>query len=125
MHHGDACCQRHRLDLVVRDVHDRGAQPLMQPLDLHAHLDAQLRIQIGQRLVEQEQQRITHQGAAHRHALTLPAGKLRRLAVEQRLDLQQPRHARQDLGLLAASARRRHSMPKVMFCRTVIDGYSA
>ena len=92
MHHGDPRRHRHRLDLVVGDIDDGGADALMQPLDLHPHLDAQLGVEIGERFVEQEQQRIAHQSAAHRHALALAAGQLRRLATEQRLDLQQPGH---------------------------------
>ena len=57
MHDGDARGERHRLDLVVGDV-DRGlAEPLVQLLDLGAHLDAQLGVEVGQRLVEQEEQR--------------------------------------------------------------------
>jgi hypothetical protein len=57
-------------------------------LDLEAHLHAQLRIEIGQRLVEQEHRGLADDRAAHRHALPLPAGKLARLAVEQRAELE-------------------------------------
>ena len=81
----------------------------MQPLDLHAHLDAQLGVQVGQRLVEQEQQRIAHQRASHRHALALPAGELRRLAVQQCLDLQQLRHTRSTASICWRFGTRRHS----------------
>ena len=102
MHHGDARRHRHRLDLVVGDIDDGGADALVQPLDLHPHLDAQFGIEIGERLVEQEQQGIAHQGAAHRHALALTAGQLRRFAVEQRLDLQQAGDVCQRLLLLGA-----------------------
>ena len=55
LHHGDARGQRHRLDLVVGDVDDRRAEPLVQLLDLGAHLDAQLGVEVGERLVEQEE----------------------------------------------------------------------
>ena len=100
MHDSDPRRHRHRLDLVVGDVDDGRADALMQPLDLHPHLDAQFCVEIGERFVEQEQQGITHQRAAHRHALTLAAGKLRRPTVEQRLDLQQPGHIRHGRFLL-------------------------
>ncbi len=69
----------------------------MQPLDLGAHLDAQLGIEVGQWLIEQEQVRIAHDGAAHGNALALAARELAGLAVEQMLDLQQfgrPLHRR-------------------------------
>ena len=38
--HDDACAQRHRFDLVMRDIDNRRAQPLVQPFDLAAQLDA-------------------------------------------------------------------------------------
>ena len=78
LQHRDLGRERHRLDLVVRDIDDRRAGLLMQPLDLDAHVDAQLGVEIGQRLVEQEHARLTHQRAAHRDALALAARKLAR-----------------------------------------------
>ena len=101
--------------MVARDA-------LVQLLDLGAHVDAQLGVEVGQRLVEQEQQRIAHQRAAHRDALALAAGELRRLAVEQLADLQQRGDARHRLLALPACGTPRHSMPKVMLLRTVIAG---
>ncbi|MCY1231036.1 hypothetical protein D9M72_434720 [compost metagenome] len=80
--------QRHRLDLVVRDVDDRRLHAMVQALDLGAHVDAQLGVEVGQRLVEQEDLRVAHQRTAHGDALALTAGKLARLAVEQMADLQ-------------------------------------
>ena len=107
MHDGDARGKRHRLDLVVGDV-DRGlADPQVQLLDLGAHVDAQLGVEIGQRLVEQEELGIAHQRPSHRDALALAAGQLAGLAVEQRLDLQQRGDARDRrvlLGLRHAAA---------------------
>ena len=61
----------------------------MQPLDFDADFDPQLGVEIGQRLVEQEHLGFAHQSAADGHALALAAGKLRGLAAEQMLDLQQ------------------------------------
>ena len=83
MQHDDLVGHRHGLDLVVRDVDRGGAEPLVQRLDLAAHLDAQLGIEIGQRLVEQEDLRVAHDGAAHGDALALAAGELARVAVKQ------------------------------------------
>ncbi len=82
-HHDDLVGHRHRLDLVVRHV-DRGRlEPLVQFLDLGAHLHAQLRIEVRQRLVEEEHLRVAHDRAAHGDALALAAGELARVAVEQ------------------------------------------
>ncbi len=87
-HHGDAVAERHGLDLVMRDV-DRGrVRALVQQLDLGAHLDAQLGVQVGQRFVEQEQLGVAGQRTAHRDALALAAGQRAGLALQQVLDLQ-------------------------------------
>ncbi|MNT47063.1 hypothetical protein D3C72_1837490 [compost metagenome] len=49
-------------------------------LQLKTHLHAQFGVEVRERFVEQEHRRIAHDGAAHRHALTLAAGKLTRTA---------------------------------------------
>ena len=96
--------ERHRLDLVVGDVDDRGAGALVHALDLGAHLHPELRVEVRQRLVEQEQLRIAHQGAAHRHALALSARELGGLALEEVTDLQKLGH----LADLPLALRLRH-----------------
>ena len=48
-------------------------------------------VEVGERLVEEEDPRVAHDGAADRHALALAAGELLRQAVEQVVDLQQLR----------------------------------
>src|SRR5579885_718667 len=78
----DLVGERHRLELVMGDIDHGGAQRLMQLGDLQPHLHAQRRIEVGERLVEQEGLRLAHDGAADRHALALAAGELARLAVE-------------------------------------------
>src|SRR6266702_6931589 len=65
MHDDDLVGHGHGLDLVVGDVDGRGLQPLVQLLDLGAHRDAQLGVEVRQGLVEQEHLRIAHDGAAH------------------------------------------------------------
>ena len=82
-HHRDALAEGHRLGLVVRDVDGRDAEPLVQLRERRAHADAQLRVEVRERLVEQERLRLAHDRAAHRDALALPAGELRGPAVEQ------------------------------------------
>ena len=86
LHHHDAVAERHGLDLVVGDVDRGGAEPQVQLLELDPHLHAQLGVEVGQRLVEQEHARVAHDGAAERHALALAAGELARLALEQLAD---------------------------------------
>jgi hypothetical protein len=68
LHHDDAVGQRQRLVLVVRDV-DRGAVELaMNAADLRPRLDAELRVEVGQRLVHQDQRRLDHDRARLRRA---------------------------------------------------------
>ncbi len=55
----------------------------MQLADFGAHRHAQLRVEIGKRLVEEEELRLAHDRPPDRHSLPLAAGKLLRLAVEQ------------------------------------------
>ena len=52
--HDDPVGERHRLDLIVGHVDDRGRYPCVQLLDLGANLDPQLGIEVRERLVEQE-----------------------------------------------------------------------
>ena len=83
-HHGDAVAERHRLALVVRDVDRRHLEVALDPRDLGAHLDAQLRVEVRERLVHQERLRLAHDRAAHRHALPLPARERARLLARAR-----------------------------------------
>ena len=80
--HHDAVGQRHRLDLIVSDI-DHGAADLrVQRGELLARGDAQLRIEVRQRLVEQEDLGIADDRAADGDALALAARESLRLAVE-------------------------------------------
>src|SRR5947209_8576678 len=72
-HQHDAVGEGHRLDLVMRDIDHRGGDLLMQPLDLAAHLVAQLRVEVRQRLVEKKYAGFAHDGAANGDALALAA----------------------------------------------------
>ena len=74
----------------------------MQKLDLDAQFRAQLGVEIGQRLVEQEHVDIAHQCAPDRHTLTLAAGEVRWPPFEQRLEVEnfsRPSDALCNLGL--------------------------
>ena len=76
IHHGDAVRHGHRLDLVVRHVDEGRAEALVQLGELGAHVDAQLRVEVRQRLVHEEHVRMPDHGAAERDALALAAGEL-------------------------------------------------
>src|SRR5580704_176652 len=61
---------------------------LMEALDLAAHVVPELRVEIGQRLVEQKDPRIAHHRAPDRDALTLAPGELARIALKQATNAQ-------------------------------------
>ena len=86
VHHRDARAQRHRLLLVVRHVHHRRAQAAVEKRELGARTRAEQRIEVRQRLVEQERARFADDGAAERHALALAARELGGPAIEQCVD---------------------------------------
>ena len=88
IHHRDAVGHGHRLELVVRDVDHRLLELALQLFELGAHDCPEGRVDIGQRLVEQEDRRLHDRRAADRHALQDVDRKPLRLAVEQRRQLQ-------------------------------------
>ncbi len=95
---GHAVAHRHGLDLVVGDV-DRGdAEVALERRDLRAGGDAELGVEVRQRLVHEEHLRLAHDGAAHGDALALTAGERLRLPVEV---LGEVEHLRRVLHLLA------------------------
>src|SRR6185312_10197525 len=81
VHHHDAVGERHRLTLVVGDQDGRGAHGALDLAQLDLHFLAQLGVEVGERLVEQQNLRPDHQGAGERHALLLAARKLAREAA--------------------------------------------
>ena len=89
LEHRDAVTHGHGLDLVVGHVNGGDAQAAGQGRDLGAGLHTELGVQVGQRLVHEEDLRVTHDGAAHGNTLALTAGECLRLAVEVRLKVQE------------------------------------
>jgi hypothetical protein len=69
---------RPSLLLVVRDVDGGDREPPLQVADLVPHLHAQLRVEVGQRLVEEQHARTDDDRARERDALLLAAGELAR-----------------------------------------------
>src|SRR5436190_1224950 len=87
VHHDDLLGDVHRLLLVVRDE-DRGHVNLVvetpQPF---AELLADRRVERAKRLVEQQHLRLHRERPCERHALALAAGELRRITVDQALQV--------------------------------------
>ncbi len=83
-HDDDAVGQRQRLVLIMRDIDRGGADRLVDGADFGAHLQAQLGVEIGQRLVHENDGRADDDGAGDRHALLLTARQLSRQLVALR-----------------------------------------
>ena len=77
VHHGELVGHGERFLLIVRHEQEGDADAALHGLQLDAHLLAQLGIERGQRLVEQQHVGLQHQRARQRDALPLAAGELR------------------------------------------------
>ena len=104
VHHRDPVRERERLGLVVRHVDERDADLLLQVDELDLHLLAQLRVEGGERLVEQQERRVGHERARDRDALPLAARQLVRHALAE---AGEP-HVLERLGDLRRHVRGRH-----------------
>ena len=89
LEHRDAVAHRQRLGLVVRDVDGGDAEAALQRRDLRAGLDAELGVEVRQRLVHEEHLRLAHDRAAHGDALTLATGERLRLAGQVLLEVEE------------------------------------
>ena len=113
--HRDLVGQRQRLGLVVGDVDEGDAGAALQALQLDAHLLAELGVEVGQRLVEQQDFRLDHEAAGQRHALLLAAGELVRIAllqpgqIDQRQRVARPSSSPPPTAFSAPSGRTRRS----------------
>jgi hypothetical protein len=87
-HDDDPVAERHRLALVVGDVERGDVQPALQLAEELADAEAQARVEIRQRLVEQEERRVTHERARQRDALPLAAGERGWPALQQLAEIQ-------------------------------------
>ena len=90
--------------------------------DLDPHRDAKFGIEVGERLVEEEDLGIAHDGAADGDALALAAGELRGLALQQLLDLERPRRGQRRARRSPACESPAMRSEKPMFCSTVMCG---
>ena len=108
IHHQHAVGQDHRLALVVRDEDRRDADPRLDLLQLEAHLVAPPRVEIGERLVEQQHVGIADERPAQRDALLLAARQQRRRPVVQALSPRRLQHGHD----LVADLRRRQALAR-------------
>ena len=84
VHHRDPIGDRHRFLLIVGDK-DRGdPHAALNDGELRAHMDTQLCVQVGQRLVEQQDARLEYQRPRQGDALLLTSRKLGRITAAQR-----------------------------------------
>ena len=105
LHHRDRGRERQRLDLVVGDVDGGDAELALEPLQLVAQRLAQLGVEVGQRLVEQQQRRLDDDRPGQREALLLATGELGGLAVGEVSELHGLEHLGDAVGdLLLARA---------------------
>ena len=78
----DPVGERHRFGLVMGDIDAGRLERHVQALDLRAHLDPELGIEVGERLVEEEQAGLARDCPADGDALTLAARQLLRPPFE-------------------------------------------
>ncbi len=102
VHHGDAVGERHRLGLVVGHEQHTDLQALLNASKLQTHVLAQLRVEVGERFVEQEDVRVVNERTRKRDALLLPTaqeGRGSALQAAQTHDFQRLGHSALDLIL--------------------------
>ena len=91
VHDRDTGAHGHGFDLIVGHVDERRVEALIQAQDVCPGLDAQLGVEVGERLVHEEDRRLAHDGAPEGDALALAAGELARLAVQVAAEVQDRR----------------------------------
>ena len=77
--HRYAVGERHRLALVVRHVHERDPDLVVDRVELEKHVLAQLEVERGERLVQEQDLRAVDEGPRYRDTLLLAARKLVRI----------------------------------------------
>ena len=76
LHHDETVGDRHGLELVVRHEDRRDVKPLLELPDLLAHHEPEVRIEVGEGLVEQQDLRFETERPGKGDALLLAAGEL-------------------------------------------------
>lgn len=91
-HYRQAVRQAHGLALVVRHVQECDADLVVNQVQFNEHALAELEVQRGQRLVQQQHPRLVHQRPRDRHPLFLAARNLVGLLPRLILHLDQGQH---------------------------------
>jgi hypothetical protein len=89
-HDRQAVAERERLRLVVRDVYGRELEALVELVDLGAHELAQPRVEVAERLVEEDEVGPCNEAPRERDPLLLAAAELGGIAVEQVTRVDEP-----------------------------------
>src|SRR5262249_58793132 len=100
--HRDAVREAERLALVMGDEDGGYAELALNLLEFDLHRGAQIAVERGERLVQQQHLGTNDEGAGERDALLLAAGELARLAILQARKLDQRKrvaHPPRDLWL--------------------------
>src|SRR5262249_25335246 len=84
LQHRDPVGGAERLLLIMCHIYGSDPRLPADPLDLTPHLLPQMRIQVAQRLIEQQTGRLHDQSARQRNTLLLTARELVRLALGER-----------------------------------------
>src|SRR5439155_21512277 len=79
----DPVGERERLLLIVGHVDEGHPEASLEDPHLDPKLLAELRVEVGKRLIEQKDLRLDDQRARHRDALLLPARKLVRPSIAE------------------------------------------
>ena len=78
MHDGYPVAEAHRLNLVVRDIDNGGFQFFVNSFQLSSHLNSQLRIEITERFIKEQDLGFQDQGPGKGDTLSLPTTQLSR-----------------------------------------------
>ena len=70
------------------NVNECCLKSVVELCDLNTHLYTELSVQVGERLVHEEDLRVTYDSTAESNSLTLTTGESLRLSVEEVLDLE-------------------------------------
>ena len=122
VHHGDAVGDAHRLVLIVGHQDGGEAELALQPLDLDLHVEPEVAVERGERLVEQQDRGLDGQRAGERHPLLLAARQLARQALAEAAELDDVEEARDARRQSRAHACRGRAGRKLMFSTTVMCG---
>ena len=120
VHHRDPVGDVERLLLIVGDQHGGHVDLVVQAAQPGAQIGAHLGVERAEGLVEQQDLRIDGERARQRHALALPTGQLRRVAVLESAQARRSRAVRRPACAISPLGRLRIFSPNATLSRTVM-----